>query len=121
MDEKMQQALKEAEEKALQLTETLKVKVHPMVFKDPDNDEIIVGFIKEPSRMQKIAVMDKMTMGGTYSAGSELLDIILIREESDSRIYSEKSEDDKIYLGAVSAAADTIRLLIDQSRAKKKN
>jgi len=47
-----------------------------------------------------------------------MLDSVLIKEESDPRIYSERSEDDEIYLGAVMAALDLIK--VGQNTLKKK-
>jgi hypothetical protein len=103
--------------KADELTKTLNVKVHPIVFQDNENSEPIIGFIKEPSRMVKLAVLDKSVMGG-FSAAAEVLDSILIKEESDPRIYSENPEHDSIYLGAVSACYELITL--NRNLLKKK-
>ena len=93
----------EAQTKADKLSEKLGITVHPIVFQEDKDSPLVVGYIKEPSRMVKLAVLDKSVMGG-FSAAAEMLETVLLKEESDPRIYSERSEDDKIYLGAVMAA-----------------
>jgi len=107
-----------AEEKAKQLSEQLGVKVHALVFKETEESPEVIGFIKEPSRSVKYAVLDKSVMGG-FSAAAEMLDVILLKEHSDPRIYSERSEDDKINIGAAMAAYDLVKF--SQNLAKKKN
>lgn len=110
--------IQQAEEKAVELSAQLNAKVHAIVFKDKETEQYIVGFIKEPNRMIKLALLDKSVMGG-YSAASEVLESVLLKEHSDPRIYSERTEDDSIYLGAVAAVYDLIKLSVNQ--AKKKN
>jgi hypothetical protein len=74
--------------------------------------------VKEPSRAVKIAVMDK-SLVGMYSASEQMLEVILIKEESDPRISSERSEDDKYYLGAVMEAYNLVKVAINQADKKK--
>lgn len=109
-------AIEQAQEKADALSEELKVKVHPLVFTDDEGKDVI-GFIKEPSRAVKLAVLDKSVIGG-FSAASEMLDIIILKEHSDPRIVSERSEDDKIYLGAVMAAYDLVKFKTNAAKKK---
>lgn len=112
-----QSAVELANEKAKQLSEELKTTVHPIVFKDEESGADIIGFLKEPSRLQKLAVLDKSVMG-SFSAAGELLEAILLKEHSDPRIYSERAEDDKIYMGAVMACYNLIKF--SANLAKKK-
>jgi hypothetical protein len=56
-------------------------------------------------------------MGG-FSAAAEMLDSVLLKEHSDPRIYSERSEDDKIYLGAVMAAYDLVKFSVNTLKKK---
>jgi hypothetical protein len=107
----------EAVKKAEDLSVSMSKKVHAIFFKENKDGEEIVGFIKEPSRSLKLAVLDKAVQGMT-SAAAQMLDSVLIKEESDPRIYSERSEDDEIYLGAVMAALDLIK--VGQNTLKKK-
>lgn len=107
-----------AQEKADQLAEQLGTKVYPLIFKEEEDGEDIIGYIKEPSRAVKMAVLDKSVMG-SVSAAAEMLDLIILKEHSDPRIFSEKPEHDKIYIGAVMAAFDLIKF--SKNTAKKKN
>lgn len=110
--EEKKTALELATEKAAQLTEEYKAKgvfkVNPIVFKDEDSGEDIIGFFKEPSRMAKMAVMDKAVMGA-YSAAEEVVDSVLIKEHSDPRMYSESQEFDAIRMGVVMAIYNSIK------------
>jgi len=110
------EAKKNAGEKAEMLSHQLNTKVHALVFKDED-DNFITGYIKEPSRQVKLAVLDKSVMGG-FSAASEMLDAILLKEHSDPRLGSERPEDDKIYLGAVMAAYDLVKFNVNMFKKK---
>lgn len=105
------------QERADELSKQLNVKVHPIVFKENADAEEVVGYIKEPSRAVKLAVLDKAFMGG-FNAASEMLDIILLKEYSDPRIYSENSEDDKYYLGAVAAAFELVKFSTNTLKKK---
>jgi hypothetical protein len=106
-----------ADIKAAELTEQLGVKVHPLVFKDEATGQDIIGFIKEPSRQVKYAVLDK-SMQGAFSAASEMLEAILIKEHSDPRIYSERAEDDQFNLGASMAAFQLVKLSANVAKKK---
>jgi hypothetical protein len=103
--------------KADELTGQLGVQVHPMVFLDPDTNEQIIGFIQEPNRITKLRVMDK-GMTEPITAAAECLEAILIKDASDPRIWSEKPEHDKIYMGAVMAAYETIKVSVNQFKKK---
>ncbi len=118
MENKLQAAKQAAEQKAIELSQQLGTKVHPLVFTAADEDEPVVGFVKEPSRAVKLAVMDK-TLVGMYSASAEMLDVIILKEHSDARITSERPEDDKYYLGATMAAYELIKLAVNQIDKKK--
>lgn len=107
----------EAQIKADELTTSLGIKVHAIVFQESQDSTEVVGFIKEPSRMLKLAVLDKSVMG-SFSAASEMLESVLLKEHSDPRIYSERSEDDKIYLGAVMAAYDLVKFSVNTLKKK---
>jgi hypothetical protein len=90
-------------------------KVHPLVFED--GNEQIIGFIKEPPRHVKLRVMDKgLTQPAT--AAAEVVEAFLIKEESDSRIWDEKTENDKYYLGATMEAYNMINMAVNQFKKK---
>lgn len=107
----------EISKKADELTQREGCKVHPLVFMD-GNEEQIVGFVKEPLRIVKQRALDSAIQKGATVAAGELLEAILLKDVSDSRIYSEKPEHDAHYLGASMACMDLIR--ISQDTFKKK-
>jgi len=107
-----------AEIRAEELAKQLGVyKVHPLIFKDEETGEDVVGYVKEPARILKLRILDKAIIGG-FTASAEMLDIILIKEASDPRIYSELPQYDKFNLGAVNACYDLIKYSIDMFKKK---
>ena len=118
MEEKLKAAQETAKEKALQLSEELKTKVHPLIFFVEKDKEPVMGYVKEPNRAVKLAVMDKYA-SGFYSACSQALDAILLKEHSDPRISSERAEDDMYYMGAVYAVSEMIQFAGNQVDKKK--
>ena len=108
--------MEEIEKKAAELSAKYLCKVTPVVFKD-ENDLNVVGYVKEPNRESKARVMDK-SMTSPVTAACELLDAIIIKAESDTRIISQKSEDDKYYLGAAMSAYSLIELSLDIFKKK---
>jgi hypothetical protein len=103
----------DVQKKAEALSEKMNCKVLPIVFHDVETGEDIVGFIKEPSRMVKLRVMDK-AMTAPVTASAELFDSIFIEEESDKRILS----DDKYYLGATMEAFKTVEMAVNTFKKK---
>lgn len=119
MSDKLKTAQEVANKKAQELAEELKVKVHPLIFLVKEQgEEPVVGYVKEPSRAVKLAVMDKYN-SGFYSACSQALDAIILKEHSDPRITSERSEDDLYYMGAVYAVSEMIQFAGNQVDKKK--
>ena len=102
--------------KADELSKIHNCKVHPLVFKASESDEVI-GFIKEPPRFVKLRVMDK-GLTAPISASAELVDAYLIKEASDSRIYDENPDNDKYYMGAAMEAYNLITLSVNQFKKK---
>lgn len=105
--------------KADELSQKHNCKVHPLVFvvdpSNPDNQERVIGFIKEPPRHVKLRVMDK-GLSAPMTAAAEVVDAYLIREESDKRIMDEG--DDLWYLGAAYEAYNLIKMGINQFKKK---
>lgn len=118
MEEKLKAAKEAAEQKAVELSQQLNTKVHPLVFMASGEEDPVIGFVKEPNRQVKLAVLDK-TLVGMYSAAAEMLDVIILKEHSDPRITSENPEHDKYYLGATMAAYELIKLAVNQIDKKK--
>jgi len=107
-----------AQEKADQLSIEYKVKVHPIFFILPETGEEVIGFVKEPSRAAKIAVMDKAVMGA-FSAAEEIVPSVLIKEHSDPRMSSEAPEHDNIGIGVTMAVYGLIKFLTNVAGKKK--
>jgi sRNA-binding carbon storage regulator CsrA len=78
-------------------------KVHIYVHIEEDTKERITAFIKEPSFMQKVAMMDKISTAGAFVAGNELREACLIKEDSNPLTYGTGFECDKYRLGVNSA------------------
>lgn len=108
----------EINKKAEDLSTQHNVKVHAFTAIDGTEDNKLVAFIKEPNRLIKSRAMDKTYNGMGFTAGSEMLEACIIREESDPRFLSEAPENDKFYLGASRFCAD---LLIIATNNTKKN
>jgi hypothetical protein len=103
----------EAGKQAEALSIKLNCKVLPIVFHDEETGEDIIGFIKEPSRMVKLRVMDK-AMTAPVSASAELFESVFIEEESDKRFMTI----DKYYLGATMEAFSTVEMAVNTFKKK---
>jgi hypothetical protein len=97
---------------AKQLSAKYNCTVQPLVFQK-DNGEKIIGYIKEPSRILKARTLDAAATG-SFTAGLTLFDTCLLKQESDPRLYSDKSEDDAIVLGGALAAIDMIKIQVNE-------
>lgn len=103
-----------AKAKAEELTKREGVKVTPILFYQNGNaDDPIYGYLKAPTRVAKIAIMDKSEQSGNYSAGAEMLTFCLIKDQSDPRLYSEAPEHDDIFMGAILACQDLIQASVN--------
>lgn len=108
----------QAEEKAKELTARFGRKVTPFVFVNPDDlKDFVIGFIKDPERLDKMRAFDLYEQSRSQS-GDHLLRTSLIHEESDKRILDERPENDPIYMGAVNFAIDTVSLFANQFKKK---
>jgi len=106
----------ELSEKAFELGKKYNCKIEPIeFFRD---GEQIVGFIRTPNRMLKARTMDSATTQGTITAAGTLFEAILVREESDPRFSSDKSEDDDVYFGGALASFAKIEILTNQFTKK---
>lgn len=102
--------------KAGELSQRENCKVHPLVFVDED-DQQVIGFIKEPPRHVKLRVMDK-GLTSPATAASEVVEAYLLKDDSDARLWEEKPENDKYYLGATMEAYNLISMAINQFKKK---
>jgi hypothetical protein len=105
----------DAKEKAEALSKREGVKVMPILFyMNGNTSDPIVGFLKTPSRIAKVKIMDKSDQVGSYSAAAEALELCLLKGDSDMRLISEAPEYDDIYMGALIAAQGLINASINQ-------
>ncbi len=72
------------EKRAAELTKSLNLEVTPLLF--VQDDEFIVGYMKQPNRQTCRAAYDRMEKYGKLDAGDLILEACLIKEESDTRI-----------------------------------
>lgn len=105
----------EIEQKAIEIGKRMGCKVTPFLF--VKGEEFIVGYIKDPSRVDKMKALD-LNEHSPSQAGVHLLITSLIREESDPRILDETPENDPIYLGAIEAAKSTVSIYNDLVKKK---
>jgi len=105
--------MEEVQLKADELSAKLGCKVLPIVFHDEENDTDIVGYIKEPSRVVKLRVMDK-AMTSPVTASSELFDSIFLADDSNPLFLKE----DKYYLGGVMEAFKTVEMAVNTFKKK---
>lgn len=88
--------------------------VHAVVYLD-DNGDKVIGFIMEPSQFTKIRAMDK-AIREPYTAAAELLEAILLKEESDPRIKSV----DRFYRAAAVFVYGLLNYSANQFKKKSK-
>ena len=103
--------------KAEQLSQRENNLVTPIVFVDEETEEKIVGYIKTPSRLVKLRVLDK-AMSSPVTAASELFDVVLLKDDSDPRFSSTRSEHDKYYLGGTMEAFKLVEMSVNTFKKK---
>ena len=109
------EATAEATTKAAELTKELGYLVEPLILTHGEN--VVVGFLRQPAREAKRAILDEMMKSPT-SAGKLYLECALLKEKSDPRLSSSASEHDSIVMGAEMACIPKIEIY--QSEVKKK-
>jgi hypothetical protein len=93
-------------------------KVHLYIGIAPDTNERVVAYFKEPNFVQKIFTMDKVAMGGMFSAADALREIITLKEESDPRTFSDNSVYDEFKMGAVGTCVEIIEVVKNSYKKK---
>lgn len=106
----------EVEQKAAELTESLKCPVHPFVFL-LQGKERVAGYVREPDRMEKIQYLDRVNISPA-SAAMNLLEACLVKDASDPRITSEDREFDSLHLGAITFIQNLMVLNYDVYKKK---
>jgi len=118
LEQRLEAARKEIKVKADQLTLKFGRTVTPFLFVNPkDHNDFIIGFIKDPERLDKMRSFD-MYESSRSQAGDIILRTSLIQEESDARILTENVENDAIYMGAIDFAIKLVALALDHFKKK---
>lgn len=103
---------KEAEDKASELSQSLNLKIQPVIFLE--DEEIIVGFMREPDRNTKTMYLDMAQMKGLASASSQLVELLLLKEGDYERIL----KNDNHFFGACGKVNQMIQASQDQFKKK---
>lgn len=106
------------EEKAKLLSEKLGCNIKPLVFIDPETQENVIGFVKEPDRALKLRMLDKSQQDGAFTFASAVYDSIIIKEESDPRLTSTLQKDDRYYFGGVLVAYEMVEISVNNFKKK---
>jgi hypothetical protein len=118
--ETLDEAQEFANKKAEELTNKFGKKVHPMIFiQDEDSTDYAIGYLKEPNRMDKIQAMD-VAFSSPMKAGMRILEMGLIKEESDYRFLNDDSAYDAINIGAYQKALTIVQFASDLAKKKEK-
>ena len=109
----------EFEAKATELAKKYGVtKVHVYVGIDPETNDRIVGYLKEPSYTQKIFILDKTAQGLMFATADSMLDTLTLKEESDPKTYESIPLWESYRLGMVGTCVSIIETV--QNSFKKK-
>lgn len=93
-------------------------KVHVYVGIEPNTNERVVGYLKEPNYMQKLFAMDKISSVGIFAAGDELREALTLKEESDPRTYEASSLNDSYRLGMTGTCVPIIEVIKNSFKKK---
>ena len=96
----------------------LKLKCKVQAISVTDGDDQAVGFLKNPTRQDKMRSIDGLATGSLSQTCDVLLRSCLIAEESDPRILSDEEANDPIYLGFIMAVQKLVKFY---SEGVKKN
>jgi len=108
---KRDELLKEVDARAEELTKIHGRKVIPLVY--GTEDEPVVGYLKEISRIAKIRILDSVLTGG-MSACESLVDDCLIKEADYQKIL----DDDIYYIGVVNEINLMVKASANQFKKK---
>lgn len=100
------------------LNEAKPYEIYPVVLIEPENNERIVAFIKEPNYLLKLKIMDKSFTQGLYSAADELRELCILKDKSDPRTYSDEPQNDKYKLGVTDFCITLVKRSSNQYKKK---
>ena len=100
-------SIKEIEERRLEISRALGgVKVHACCYEeDPEHGQVLV-FLREPSLQMKLRALDSIGVGAdnVFGTGSTLLEALIIKEHSDTRVLSGNPDFDQYYVALTAEA-----------------
>src|ERR1035437_5060556 len=109
----------ELESIAVELAKKYNVpKVHLYIGVNPVTNERVVAYLKEPMFVQKIYIMDKVASVGMFSAANDLLEAVILKEESDPKTYEDYPANDDYRLGVVGTCVEIIEVVKNSYKKK---
>ena len=101
-----------------ELEAKFKVPIFPIVCRNGAAEKILaVGYLKKPGIQAQMAYMD-LSARSPFSAGEVILDICILKEDSDPRLYTRSDENSEFYLTAVSEAGAMIQMYVNLFKKK---
>jgi hypothetical protein len=93
-------------------------KVHLHIGINPATNERVVAYLKEPIFVQKIYILDKVASVGMFSAANNLLEAVILKEESDPKTYEDYPANDDYRLGVVGTCVEIIEVVKNSYKKK---
>jgi len=94
-------------------------KVYPAVFVNPDTNDRVVCYIKEPNYMMKLVALDKGSSLGLNIAAEELRQNCTLTEHSDAITYGDSPACDPYKLGVCNyIVSNLVSSYVDQYKKK---
>lgn len=107
------------EEKAQEIAKARGVQsVHPVVFIKPDTHERIVAYLRQPTFTEKLYAMDTAISAGVYMSASNLMELLLIKEESHQLATSDAPQADDVRMGIVDYCLNMVSRYQNQFKKK---
>lgn len=114
-EQEYKKMLESVDAKAQELTTSLKRKVVPIILLDmgyAENGKYVIGYMFRPDLVAQLRMCDKgqaYASGFSMEEGSKVLESLLIKNESDSRINMETEEGEVYWKGAVSRLIEFVQ------------
>ena len=93
------------------------VKVHLYVGLGEDNERI-VGYLKEPSYQQKLMAMGKLSTTDPFLAAEERRGVLTSEEDSDERTFSKSNSCDKYRIGMATTCLTLLEVAANAFKKK---
>jgi len=93
-------------------------KVHIYIGIIEETNERVVGYLKDPTYIQKVVAMDKINSVGMFMAAEELREALTLKDESDERTYSTSPSCDGFRLGMAGVCMTMIDVIKNSFKKK---